>query len=381
MTEATDAPLRETPLASLHRELGGRMVPFAGYAMPVQYQAGIMAEHRHTRTAAGLFDVSHMGQAQLRGPDYATVAAALEKVTPGDFQNLAPGRMRYSLLMTPEGTIVDDIMVVRPAGKSGETCLNIVFNAARVAVDEAFVGTHLPSAVRLELPPHRAMLALQGPKAVDVMLRHAAVGDLRFMDSVATTFDGIPVAITRSGYTGEDGFEIYLSASDAEAITRTLLAEPEVKPIGLGARDSLRLEAGLPLYGHDIDETTTPVEADLGFAISPRRRAAADFPGAIRILDELTRGTRRRRVGLRIDGKLPAREGAAIVGEGGETIGRVTSGGFGPTVDAPVAMGYVDAAHAAPGGAVAIDVRGRALPTRISPMPFVEHRYRRRSAG
>jgi aminomethyltransferase len=381
MTETTDAPLRETPLAGLHRELGARMVPFAGYAMPVQYQGGIMAEHRHARSAAGLFDVSHMGQAQLRGPDYATVAAALEKVTPGDFQNLAPGRMRYSLLLTPEGTIVDDIMVARPAGKAGETSLSIVFNAARVAVDEAFVGTHLPAAVRLELPPHRAMLALQGPKAIDVMLRHAAVGDLRFMDAATLTFDGIPVAITRSGYTGEDGFEIYLSASDAEAVTRTLLAEPEVKPIGLGARDSLRLEAGLPLYGHDIDETTTPVEADLAFAISPRRRAAADFPGASRILDELRNGPRRKRVGLRIDGKLPAREGAAIIGEGGQTIGRVTSGGFGPTVDAPVAMGYVDAAHAAHGAAVAIDVRGRALPSRISPMPFVEHRYRRRSAG
>jgi aminomethyltransferase len=381
MTETTDATLRETPLAGLHRELGARMVPFAGYAMPVQYRDGIMAEHRHTRTAAGLFDVSHMGQAQLRGPDYATVAAALERVAPGDFQNLAPGRMRYSLLMTPEGTIVDDIMVARPAGKAGETSLNIVFNAARVAVDEAFVGTHLPSAVRLELPPHRAMLALQGPQAIDVMLRHAPVGELRFMDSAALTFDGIPVAITRSGYTGEDGFEIYLAAADAEAITRTLLAEPEVKPIGLGARDSLRLEAGLPLYGHDIDETTTPIEADLAFAVSPRRRAAADFPGAARILDELKNGTRRKRVGLRIEGKLPAREGAAILGEDGAAIGRVTSGGFGPTVDAPVAMGYVDAAHAALGAGVAIDVRGRSLPTKVSPMPFVEHRYRRRSAG
>ncbi|MGV8839332.1 MAG: glycine cleavage system aminomethyltransferase GcvT [Bauldia sp.] len=381
MTEPTDAPLRETPLAGLHRELGARMVPFAGYAMPVQYRDGIMAEHRHTRNAAGLFDVSHMGQAQLRGPDYATVAAALEMVTPGDFQNLAPGRMRYSLLMTPEGTIVDDIMVARPAGKAGETSLNIVFNAARVAVDEAFVGTHLPTSVRLELPPHRAMLALQGPKAIDVMLRHAPVGDMRFMDTLATTFDGVPVAVTRSGYTGEDGFEIYLAAADAEAITRTLLAEPEVKPIGLGARDSLRLEAGLPLYGHDIDETTTPVEADLAFAISPRRRQAADFPGAARILEELKNGTRRKRVGLRIDGKLPAREGAAILAGGGAAVGKVTSGGFGPTVDAPVAMGYVDAAHAALGATVAIDVRGRALPTTVSPMPFVEHRYRRRSAG
>jgi aminomethyltransferase len=377
---ATETPLRETPLADLHRELGARMVPFAGYAMPVQYKDGIMAEHRHTRTAAGLFDVSHMGQATLRGPDYASVAAALEMITPGDFAGLQPGRMRYSLLLTPEGTVVDDIMVSRPRGKAGETTLNIVFNAARVAVDEVFVGTHLPGYIRLELPPHRAMIALQGPKAVDALLRHAPVGDLRFMDVADTTFDGIPVIISRSGYTGEDGFEIYMSGGDSNRITKALLAEPEVKPIGLGARDSLRLEAGLPLYGHDIDETTTPVEADLTFAISPRRRAAADFPGAPRILSEIASGPRRKRIGLRPEGKLPAREGAPILDAHGATVGKITSGGFGPTVDAPVAMGYVETGHSALGTPIAVEVRGRSLPATVTAMPFVEHRYRRRGA-
>jgi aminomethyltransferase len=375
---APEVALRETPLAGLHRELGARMVPFAGYALPVLYKDGIMAEHRHTRSAAGLFDVSHMGQATLRGPDYATVAAALEMVTPGDFAGLQPGRMRYSLLLTPEGTVVDDIMVSRPRGKAGETTLNIVFNAARVAVDEAFVGTHLPGGIRLDLPPHRAMIALQGPKAIDALLRHAPVGDLRFMDVAEATFVGIPVTISRSGYTGEDGFEIYLSASDSERVARTLLEEPEVRAIGLGARDSLRLEAGLPLYGHDIDETTTPVEADLTFAVSPRRRAAADFPGAQRILSEIASGPKRKRVGLRPNGKLPAREGDSILGADGTRIGQVTSGGFGPTVDAPVAMGYVEAGHFSPDAPIAVEVRGRSLPATVTAMPFVEHRYRRR---
>jgi aminomethyltransferase len=288
--------------------------------------------------------------------------------------------MRYSLLLTPEGTIVDDIMVVRPAGTDGR--LNIVFNAARVAVDEAFVGTHLPAGITLHLPPFRAMIAVQGPKAVDALARHAPIADLRFMEVVDTVFDGrIPISVSRSGYTGEDGFEIYFGATDAEAVTRALLAEPEVKAIGLGARDSLRLEAGLPLYGHDIDETTTPVEADLVFAIAARRRAAADFPGAERILRELRTGTRRKRVGLRPEGRLPAREGAEIKDGDGTTMGTVTSGGFGPTVDGPVAMGYVDPAYAESGATVAIEVRGKALTAHVAPMPFVPHRYRRRMAG
>lgn len=378
--EAGAALLRRTPLDALHKELGARMVPFAGWSMPVQYKDGIIAEHRHTREAAGLFDVSHMGQAELHGPSHRAVAAALEMVTPGDFQNVPPGRMRYSLLLTPEGTIVDDIMVVRPVGSDGR--LDIVFNAARVAVDEAFVGTNLPAGISLHLPAFRVMLALQGPKAVDALSRHAPVAGLRFMEVNNTLFDGtIPVSVSRSGYTGEDGFEIYFSATHAELVARGLLAEPEVKPIGLGARDSLRLEAGLPLYGHDIDETTTPVEADLAFAVAPRRRAAADFPGAERILHELEAGPRRKRVGLRPKGRAPVREGAEIRNGSGARLGIVTSGGFGPTVDAPVAMGYVDRAHAEPGSAVAIDVRGKAVGATVAPMPFVPHRYRRRMAA
>ena len=369
--------LKETALADLHRELGGRMVPFAGYAMPVQYE-GIIAEHRHTREAAGLFDVSHMGQARLSAPDFAAAAAALEKATPGDFAALKPGRMRYSMLLTPEGTIVDDIMVARLPGDAGDTGLNIVFNAARVDVDAAFVRALLPPDATLDLPDGRAMLALQGPKAVDALSRHAPVADLGFMDVAPMRFDGIDVTISRSGYTGEDGFEIYVDSANAETVARALLAEPEVKPIGLGARDSLRLEAGLPLYGHDIDETTTPVEADLAFAIGKKRRLAGDFPGASRVLDELVDGPARKRVGFAINGRLPAREGATISNPDGEEVGTVTSGGFGPTVDAPVAMGYVFADFAALGQALEIEVRGRKLTATVVALPFVPHRYYRR---
>jgi aminomethyltransferase len=376
---AAEERLKETALADLHRELGARMVPFAGYSMPVQY-VGILAEHRHTRSAAGLFDVSHMGQARLSAPDYASAAAAIEQVTPGDFASLKPGRMRYSMLLTPEGTIVDDIMVARLPGEAGESGLNIVFNAARVAVDTGFVGRGLAAGLTLELPDNRAMLALQGPKAVDALSRHAAVAELAFMDVAPARFDGIDCVISRSGYTGEDGFEIYLAAGDAEAVARALLAEPEVMPIGLGARDSLRLEAGLPLYGHDIDETTTPVEADLAFAIGKQRRLAGDFPGVGRILDELVDAPVRRRVGIAIGGKLPAREGAGIFAPDGAPVGVVTSGGFGPTVGAPIAMGYVTSDFASRGQPVAIEVRGRMLTAIVAALPFVPHRYYRRGS-
>jgi aminomethyltransferase len=375
----TGERLKETALADLHRELGARMVPFAGYSMPVQYE-GIIAEHRHTRSAAGLFDVSHMGQARLAAPDFAAAAAALEQVTPGDFASLKPGRMRYSMLLTPEGTIVDDIMVARLPGGAGETGLNVVFNAARVAVDADFVGRGLPPGVRLALPDDRAMLALQGPKAIDALSRHAAVADLAFMDVAPARFDGIDCVVSRSGYTGEDGFEIYLAAGDAETVARALLAEPEVMPIGLGARDSLRLEAGLPLYGHDIDETTTPVEADLAFAIGRGRRLTGDFPGAGRILDELVDAPVRRRVGIALDGKMPARDGAAIYAPDGAPVGAVTSGGFGPTVGAPIAMGYVTTDFASPGQKLAIEVRGRMLTATVAALPFVPHRYYRRGS-
>ncbi len=381
MSDTTDETLKKTPLDALHRELGARMVPFAGWSMPVQYKAGIIAEHQHTRNAAGLFDVSHMGQVRLVGPDYPAVAAALEAVTPGDFAALKPGRMRYSMLLTPEGTIVDDIMVARLPGAAGETALNIVFNAARVSVDVDFVRAALTDGVTLEVLADRAMLALQGPQAADAMARHAAIGDLGFMDIAPLGVDGAECLVSRSGYTGEDGFEIYLAGADAERVARALLEEPEVMPIGLGARDSLRLEAGLPLYGHDIDETTTPVEADLGFAIGKRRRLDGDFPGANRILDELIDGPAKKRVGLAFEGRQPAREGAPIVDENGAQIGTITSGGFGPSVNAPVAMGYMETDFADLGRSFSIEVRGRMLTATVAALPFVPHRYYRRNAG
>jgi glycine cleavage system T protein (aminomethyltransferase) len=375
---AEDAPqdLKQTPLAALHRELGARMVPFAGYAMPVQYPTGIIAEHNQVRNAAGLFDVSHMGQAFLVGPDHAATAAALEALTPGDFEGLGRGRQRYTLLLTEDGGIVDDLMVTRSPSVDDDGRLIMVVNAARKDVDYADFATRLPSSVRLERADDRALLALQGPAAAAVIARHAPdAAELAFMAAGPTVFDDMPCHISRSGYTGEDGFEISLAAADAEAAARALLAEPEVAPIGLGARDSLRLEAGLCLYGHDIDVTTSPVEADLVFAIAKGRREDGDFPGADRIRRELEEGPPRKRIGLRLQGRVPARDGAPIKTVGGRHIGSVTSGGFGPTVGGPIAMGYVDADFAADGEALLIEVRGRDLPATVTAMPFVPHRY------
>ncbi len=302
--------LLETPLATLHRALGARMVPFAGYAMPVQYPSGILAEHNWTREKAGLFDVSHMGQAFLEGPDHATTARALEALTPGDFLGLAPGRIRYTLLTTAEGGgIIDDLMVTRPADAADGT-LFLVVNAARKAIDYAHIAANLPEGVTLRPIEDRALLALQGPLAAAVLARHVPGAEtMGFMTAADTAFDGIPVAISRSGYTGEDGYEISVAATEAEAVARALLAAEEVKPIGLGARDSLRLEAGLCLYGHDIDEATSPAEADLGFAVSKRRRAEGGFPGAGRIIAEFADGPARLRVGIQPEGRAPTREG------------------------------------------------------------------------
>lgn len=378
MTGTRPEELLKTPLEQLHGELGARMVPFAGWSMPVQFPGGIIAEHLHTRAEAGLFDVSHMGQVRLSGPDFAAAASALERVTPGDFAGLKPGRMRYSTLLTDEGTIIDDVMVARLPGSLGDTGLNIVFNAARVAVDVNFVRSKLPNDVVLEVRPGRAMLALQGPRAAVVLARHAAIDDLSFMDIAAINLDGADCLISRSGYTGEDGFEIYLDAADADRVARSILDEAEVRPVGLGARDSLRLEAGLPLYGHDIDETTTPVEADLGYAIAKRRRLSGDFPGASRVLDEMIDGPARKRVGLALDGRLPAREGAPISRETGGAIGVVTSGGFSPSLGRPIAMGYAEADNISKGSRVGIEVRGRVLSATVTALPFVAHRYYRR---
>jgi aminomethyltransferase len=381
MSDSTPDDLRETPLAALHRELGARMVPFAGYSMPVQYPMGIIAEHNQVRAAAGLFDVSHMGQAALIGPDHETTARALERLAPGDFLGLGHGRVRYSMLLTEDGGIIDDLMVTRPSPDAPDGMLLLVVNAARKEIDYADLRARLPASVSVEPRETRALLALQGPQAAAVLSRHVPdIGEMGFMTARPASFDGIELGLFRSGYTGEDGFELSLAADRAEQVARALLAEPEVKPIGLGARDSLRLEAGLCLYGHDIDVTTTPVEADLLFAIPKRRREEGGFPGASHILRQIAEGPPRKRVGLRLDGKAPAREGAAIKDATGEHhLGSVTSGGFGPTAGGPIAMGYVDAPHATPGNTVAIEVRGKDLPATIVPLPFVPHRYFRKS--
>ena len=365
MSHSDEAALA-LPLDSLHRELGGRMVPFAGYAMPVQFE-GIMAEHGWTRESAGLFDVSHMGQLEIGGQ---RPAAALEKLMPGDFLALRENRMRYSLLLDDNGGIVDDLM----ATNRGDH-FYVVVNGATKHGDIAYMMAHLPPAVSLVHRTDLALLALQGPKAVDALSRLAGeVSTLVFMRAGAFRIEGIDVWVSRSGYTGEDGFEISVAADHAETIARALLAQPEVKPIGLGARDSLRLEAGLPLYGHDLSTASTPIEADLAFAISKRRKMEGGFPGAERVLGQLLNGAPAKRIGLRVEGKLPAREGAEIFA-GDTKVGVITSGGFAPTVGAPVAMGYVSAGHAADGTALEIDVRGRRIAAVAAPMPFVPHRY------
>src|SRR5215469_5022818 len=354
--------LRRTPLHALHLDLGGKMVPFAGYEMPVQYPAGILKEHLHTREKAGLFDVSHMGQAFLAGD-----MAALEKVTPADVAGLKDGMQRYGLLLTEAGTIKDDFMFSRLAG---EADLYLVVNAATKEGDFAYIGETLKEQATLTLRPDRALLALQGPMAVTVLERHSpGISALTFMKVVRARVAGVPAIVSRTGYTGEDGFEISVEGADAERVARALLGESEVLPIGLGARDSLRLEAGLCLYGHDMDETRNPAEANLLWSIGKRRKEAGDFPGAAETLKS--------RPGIKPEGRAPAREGTEIAAKDGRIIGKVTSGGFGPSLNAPVAMGYVETAFEAPGTQVDLMVRGKAMPAVISPMPFVPHSYRR----
>jgi aminomethyltransferase len=367
---ADTAPLKRTPLDELHRARGARMVAFAGYEMPVQYPAGIIAEHRHTRAQAGLFDVSHMGQIRLHG---AAAARALEALVPGDLQALAPGRMRYTLLLNEAGGILDDLMATRL-----DDGLMLVVNAARKDADFAYLAAHLDRAVTIEPRFDCALLALQGPAAAAVLARHVAgISDMPFMSAAEVSLAGAQAFVTRSGYTGEDGFEISLPAGDAVAVAERLLAEPEVAPIGLGARDTLRLEAGLCLYGHDIDETTTPIEAGLAWTIGKRRREESGFPAAATVLRQLAEGPHRRRVGILPDGRAPAREGAAIVDPDDNPIGRVTSGGFGPTVGGPIAMGYVEAGQAAEGARLALVVRDVPRPAHVARLPFVPTRYYR----
>lgn len=373
-----DTEMLELPLGDWHRAKGARMVSFAGYAMPIQYE-GIMAEHLWVRENAGLFDVSHMGQLQLKGEG---AAEALEGLCPGDISALKPGKMRYSLLLAADGGVLDDLMVTN-AGDH----LYVVVNGAVKHQDIDYLRANLPAGIELVHDEGAALLALQGPKAAEALGR-IGVGpaqdgwpvptDLYFMEAGPFLWNGVPLGISRSGYTGEDGFEISVPAEHAVALADALCAQPEVKPIGLGARDSLRLEAGLPLYGHDMDPSTDPVEGNASFAISKRRREESGFNGAERILKAYTDGPARKLVGLSVEGKMPVREGAPIFA-GDAQVGVVTSGGFAPTVGAPIAMGYVAATHNAVGTALEAEVRGKRVGLTVAAMPFVPHHYHRRA--
>jgi aminomethyltransferase len=379
MAEAPSESLLQTPLNAAHRALGAKMVPFAGYDMPVQYPTGVLAEHLWTRQSAGLFDVSHMGQAAVEGPDFATIARGLEALMPADILGLAPGQQRYSQLLNGEGGILDDLMVTRPATAEEARYVYLVVNAGTKEADYAHLAAHLPAGLQLVRGDDRALLALQGPRAVEVMrgLGSRAV-DLAFMRAGWFDVDGHRCHVSRSGYTGEDGFEISVKADEAERLWKALLADERVKPIGLGARDSLRLEAGLCLYGHDIDTSTSPVEAGLVWSIQKRRREEGGFVGSERVQRELREGPARKRVGLLPEGRAPAREGTEIVDpNSGRVIGKVTSGGFGPSLGGPLAMGYVESAFAPAGTALHLVVRGKQLAARVVPMPFVPHRYAR----
>jgi aminomethyltransferase len=376
---STKTDLRRTPLHALHLELGAKMVPFAGYDMPVTYPQGLIKEHLHTRQAAGLFDVSHMGQAFVSGPSHAATAAALEALTPGELVALGLGRQRYTQLLNQDAGILDDLMITRSVATDDDGRLMLVVNAACKDADYKHMAANLPQGVTLTPLEDRALLALQGPAAARVMAEHwPQAAELAFMAAASAQFDGIDCHISRSGYTGEDGFEISVAAARAEELARTLLANPLVRPVGLGARDTLRLEAGLCLYGHDIDAATSPVEADLVWSIGKRRRDEGGFPGAERIQRELREGPARRRVGLRLEGRAPAREGCEIVCEGGEPLGRVTSGSFAPSVGGPIAMGYVAASHARIGTRLAVIIRGTPNPASVVSMPFIPHRYHRK---
>jgi len=363
--------IQTLPLDAWHRQRGARMVEFAGYYMPIQYD-GIVAEHLWTRAHAGLFDVSHMGQLLVSGD---AVDIELEKLLPGDLIGLGVDKMRYSLLLDENGGILDDLMATRRTGD-----FYLVVNGATKADDIAHLHEYLPEELTLNHLDEQALLALQGPEAVTALARLIpGVEALVFMTAGAFDLDGVPLWISRSGYTGEDGFEISVPAESAEFLADRLTAQPEVKPIGLGARDSLRLEAGLPLYGHDLDTRSDPAMAGLGFAVPKRRRAEGGFPGAVTICRHFAEGPPARRIGLSLSGRLPAREGAQIYADD-VLVGIVTSGGFSPSLQQPIAMGYVSAAHAATGTALQIDVRGKRLEAVVVPMPFVPHRYVRKGA-
>ena len=365
--------LAKLPLDAWHRAKGGRMVPFAGYEMPVQYE-GIMAEHLWVRSHAGLFDVSHMGQLLFHGPD---VDRALETLLPGDLLALKDGRLRYSMLLAEDGGIIDDLMATR----RGEHFYLVVNGATKLGDIDQF-ERRLPRDIAFDHMKEQALLALQGPEAAVVLdALVPGVAELGFMQAGLFHWDGKPLWISRSGYTGEDGFEISVAARDVEALADALTADGRVKPIGLGARDSLRLEAGLPLYGHDLDGQTTPVMADLNFAISKRRRAEGGFAGSLRIMAELENGAALKRVGLDVEGRQPVREGALILDGEGNEVGRVTSGGHSPSLGRPIAMGYVATPLAGPGTALTIEQRGKLFQATVASMPFVPHRYHRKQGA
>ena len=367
--EPPELPSEELPLDAWHRARGARMVQFAGYHMPIQYE-GIMAEHAWTRESAGLFDVSHMGQLMLSGEG---AAAALEAIVPGDISALKEGRMRYSLLLAEDGGILDDLMITAaPMG------IYLVVNGAVKWDDISYLRDQLSDDITINHMDDRALLALQGPKAVDALMRIVpGVDSLYFMEADTFLWGHEPLWISRSGYTGEDGFEISIPAEHVAVFADALCAQPEVKPIGLGARDSLRLEAGLPLYGHDLDDAVDPVQGDLSFAISKRRREEGGFAGASRVLSALRDGVDKKRVGFTVEGRMPVREGAAIF-SGDTHVGVMTSGGFAPTVNAPIAMGYVATRHAVLNTVLVAEVRGKRVPLTVASMPFVPHHYHRR---
>jgi aminomethyltransferase len=366
-------PLDKLPLDSWHRTRGARMVPFAGYEMPVQYE-GIIAEHLWTRENAGLFDVSHMGQLLVHGHG---AAKALEALMPGDFEFAADMKPKYSLLLDDDGGIIDDLMATR----RGED-FYVVVNGATKYGDIAVLESRLPGDVVVDHMKEQALLALQGPRAAEVLETIiAGVADLGFMQGGAFHWQGQTLWISRSGYTGEDGFEISVPAAVAAALADAIVAHELARPIGLGARDSLRLEAGLPLYGHDLDLKTTPVSAGLTFAINKRRRAEGGFPGAMRILAELDNGPIQKRVGFDVEGRQPVREGALVLDGEGNEVGKVTSGGFSPTLQRPIAMGYVATHLAEIGTALKLEQRGKLFDARVAAMPFVPHRYHRKGAS
>jgi aminomethyltransferase len=365
--------LKQLPLGDWHRSLGARMVPFAGYEMPVQYE-GVMAEHIWTRTEAGLFDVSHMGQLQLIGEG---AADALERITPGNLSALAAGKIRYTLLLAQDGGILDDLMVTNTGHH-----LYLVVNGATKYDDIAYMQAQLPDSLTLNHLEDQALLALQGPKAAAALAKldiQPLPTDLYFMEAGSFQWNGVPLGISRSGYTGEDGFEISVPAEHAVTLATALIELEEVRPIGLGARDSLRLEAGLPLYGHDMNPDILPVEANLNFSLSKARREEGNFAGADRVLVQYPDKAAKKRIGLFVDGRQPIREGAAVIDDTGATIGTVTSGGFSPTLQRPIAMAYVPMELSETGTAVTIEQRGKKIACTVADMPFVPHHYYRKS--